>query len=37
MRKINKIYFLLPGTEVNKKREYVPVGGYKVIYEYANF
>ena len=36
MRKINKIYFLLPGTQVNKKREYVPVGGYKVIYEYAN-
>lgn len=36
MKKINKIYFLLPGTELNENRECVPVGGYKVIYEYAN-
>lgn len=36
MKKINKIYFLLPGTEINDNRECVPVGGYKVIYEYAN-
>lgn len=36
MTKINNIYFLLPGTEINENRECVPVGGYKVIYEYAN-
>lgn len=36
MKKIDKIYFLLPGTEINENRECVPVGGYKVIYEYAN-
>ncbi len=36
MREIDKIYFLLPGREINENGECVPVGGYKVIYEYAN-
>lgn len=36
MKKIDKIYFLLPGMDINEKRECVPVGGYKVVYEYAN-
>ena len=36
MKEINKIYFLLPGMDINSKRKCVPVGGYKVIYEYAN-
>ena len=36
MKKVNKIYFLLPGIEINEKRECCPVGGYKVVYEYAN-
>lgn len=37
MRKIDNIYFLLPGMEINENRECAPIGGYKVIYEYANY
>lgn len=36
MKKIRNIYFLLPGIEINEHRECTPIGGYKVVYEYAN-